>query len=150
VWYYLVHFHGANTAFGPMINCFIHLLMYGYYGFTGVGIRLDFIKMIMTSAQMVQFVVILVHSVFHLSRPNAHWPLLLAGVQTLLMIQCVGPAARGAASALSTPPLPPPLAPQDAVHVWQLFQERVHGRQGQEEGDQDKVIHHPLNSIDFS
>lgn len=89
MWYYLTRFHGANTCFGPMINCFIHLLMYAYYGFTGIGIKLDFIKVVMTSSQMLQFLVILVHSVFHLAQPNVYWPQLLAGIQTLLMIQCV-------------------------------------------------------------
>jgi hypothetical protein len=76
-----------NTMFGPMLNCFIHTLMYAYYGAVGVGAKLAPLKALMTSAQMAQFVVILVHSVFHIASPGKFWPVHLAWVQLALMFQ---------------------------------------------------------------
>ena len=79
---------GGNSAFGPCINSFIHTLMYSYYGITGAGISLPVaIKKLMTSSQLLQFVVILGHAIFHLVNWGTYWPPLLAALELLLMIQ---------------------------------------------------------------
>jgi hypothetical protein len=45
------------------------------------------VKPCITALQIAQFVVILVHSCFHLSMPNRYWSWTLAAVQTALMFQ---------------------------------------------------------------
>ena len=46
-----------------------------------------FVKPCITALQIAQFVVILVHSVFHMTAPNRYWSWTLAAVQTALMFQ---------------------------------------------------------------
>lgn len=77
-----------NTAFGPALNSFIHTLMYAYYGLTGMGVRMPVVwKMVMTSSQMLQFVIIMGHSLFHMAHWNVYWSGHLAVIELLLMVQ---------------------------------------------------------------
>jgi hypothetical protein len=106
---------GGQSAFGPMINSLVHLFMYTYYFFSNkVEARLaKAVKPCITALQIAQFVIILAHSLFHLTAPDVYWPSTLAAVQTVLML-CVS-AARGGPP--SPPPPPPPCrAPQHPPH----------------------------------
>jgi hypothetical protein len=63
--------------------------MYTWYFFsTRVGKDVKkVVKPCVTALQMGQFVIILLHSLFHLASPEKHWSLQLAVVQMLLMLQ---------------------------------------------------------------
>ncbi len=97
---------GGNSFFGPCINSFIHTVMYGYYFAATLGYRAPW-KQYLTQMQMIQFVAILIHSVFHLysnisrgpasGRADAslvevlmgtdtYWPSVLGYVEFFLMI----------------------------------------------------------------
>jgi hypothetical protein len=76
-----------NSSFGPMINAGIHTVMYFYYGVTGLGFRVNFIKPFITSGQIVQFLVILAHASFHAIYWNQFWPWHLSLIEIGLMVQ---------------------------------------------------------------
>jgi fatty acid desaturase 2 (delta-6 desaturase) len=64
VWHWLYYTAPLTTAtwgFGALANSFIHFLMYLHYFVTSFGIKNPF-KSIMTSLQMIQFAICLVHS----------------------------------------------------------------------------------------
>jgi elongation of very long chain fatty acids protein 4 len=63
IWGYLVHIgHGnGTTAFGALINSFIHFVMYSHYLYTSLGFRNPFKKYI-TQAQMIQFSLCMLHA----------------------------------------------------------------------------------------
>ena len=56
---------GGNSYFGPCINSFIHTVMYSYYFMSTLGYRAPW-KQYLTLMQMIQFVFILIHSIYHL------------------------------------------------------------------------------------
>ena len=62
---------GGNAALGPCINSLVHFVMYGYYGLTGLKVLPSLtgaVKPYITSFQILQFVVLLVQSCFHLCK----------------------------------------------------------------------------------
>jgi hypothetical protein len=67
--------------------CDLSLLSTAYYGITGFGIPLPFIKPFLTSGQITQFMVILAHSSYHLYNWDKFWAWENAMVQFLLMWQ---------------------------------------------------------------
>lgn len=94
-WWWLLN-GTLNCAFGPLLNAAIHTAMYGYYGLTGMGIKMGWFAPYMTAAQMLQFLILVVHSVFHIVAWNVHWPASMAVAELLLMVQMVSAGARGA------------------------------------------------------
>nr|CAD7267403.1 unnamed protein product [Timema shepardi] len=63
VWYFLVY-GGHGTLLG-LINSFVHIIMYSYYLFAGLGPRFQkylWWKKHLTTMQMVQFVIVFLHS----------------------------------------------------------------------------------------
>lgn len=59
----------GSSFFAPMINCFIHVIMYCYYGLTLLGARYQkylWWKKYLTVLQLIQFVITLIWSVFNL------------------------------------------------------------------------------------
>ena len=83
---------GGQSALGPCINSLVHFVMYGYYGFTGVGLLPGLTKAVkpfITIFQMVQFVVLLVQSCFHLlpHNFNVYWDGRCVLLQFFLMLQ---------------------------------------------------------------
>ena len=88
MWLYLVTDKGSyNSCFGPMINAGIHTVMYFYYGVTGLGGKLNFVKPFITTGQITQFLVILAHASFHALHWNRYWSAQLAIMEIGLMIQ---------------------------------------------------------------
>jgi hypothetical protein len=65
MWLIVSYEPGGNSYFGPCINSFIHTIMYSYYFMATLGYKAPW-KQYLTSMQMVQFVFILVHSVYHI------------------------------------------------------------------------------------
>lgn len=65
VWWGIKFTPGGHSTFFAFINSFVHILMYVYYGMAAIGPQMSkflFWKKHMTSIQMVQFVMIFVHS----------------------------------------------------------------------------------------
>ena len=77
---------GGVSYFPPMINSFIHTVMYFYYALTAVGIRVPWKKYI-TVGQLAQFVVVMAHAVWQLVNFDTAWPAAVSVISFLLMIQ---------------------------------------------------------------
>ncbi|CAF2320931.1 unnamed protein product [Rotaria sp. Silwood2] len=62
---------GGQSLFVIIINSFIHVLMYGYYGLSACGPKIQkflWWKHYITQAQMLQFVAIIIHSIINLQQ----------------------------------------------------------------------------------
>jgi hypothetical protein len=93
---------GGQAALGPCINSFVHFVMYGYYGLTGVKALpalTGAVKPYITTLQMLQFVILLVQSCYHLFFFDVMWDSRCVILQFFLMLQmlCVGAAPGGRA-----------------------------------------------------
>lgn len=67
---------GGSAFFGATINCFIHVLMYAYYALAAVFPNKHFWwKRYLTSFQMIQFIVILIHTAcgLYIDCPFPRW-----------------------------------------------------------------------------
>jgi hypothetical protein len=64
---------GGDSYFSAFLNSFIHVVMYGYYLLSSVGIKqVSFIKKYITMMQMTQFCCMLVQSVYLLMKFPVH------------------------------------------------------------------------------
>ncbi len=68
---------GGEAWFGACCNSLIHVYMYGYYTLALLKIPVDFMKIYMTSAQMLQFVVCLCHASYVAYFQTSPWELCL-------------------------------------------------------------------------
>jgi hypothetical protein len=71
---------GGNMALFPLLNSAIHTVMYTYYGLSTFGPRVQrylWWKKYLTTAQMVQFVIVMAHSLHVLVLPGCHFPKVL-------------------------------------------------------------------------
>ena len=110
---------GGQSSLGPCINSLIHFIMYGYYALTGLKVLsglTSLIKPYITILQILQFIICLVHSVFHLVYFDKYWDSRCALLQFFLMLQmreCAYPGSNKC-HALFLPfyslPLPLPLS----------------------------------------
>ncbi|XP_071104842.1 very long chain fatty acid elongase 4-like isoform X2 [Haliotis cracherodii] len=84
---------GGQSFFGAMINSFIHVLMYTYYGVSALGPEYQkylWWKRYLTKLQLIQFVTGIVHAVQSLTNgcdfPEAlHWALIIYAFTILLL-----------------------------------------------------------------
>jgi hypothetical protein len=88
MWACLILSPGGQSFFAPMINSFIHVIMYAYYTASGLGYKVSG-KLIVTALQITQFFVILAHSAFQLYHGGAYWPQPLCYVTIALMFQMI-------------------------------------------------------------
>jgi len=67
-WYAVVFVPGGSTFFAPLLNCFVHTVMYFYYLLSAVGVNQKFLwwKKYITKLQLTQFTLILAHSILGL------------------------------------------------------------------------------------
>lgn len=68
---------GGNMAMFPLINAAIHTIMYGYYGLSTLGESVRpylWWKKYLTKIQMIQFVVVMIHSFHVLFIPGCNFP----------------------------------------------------------------------------
>jgi len=84
-WSLVKYIPGGVSYFGPMLNCFIHTLMYAYYGLAAIGPHMQkylWWKKYLTRMQMAQFVCIFLYcanAVMHSAQPMVktmlwiHW-----------------------------------------------------------------------------
>jgi len=119
MWFLINRCPGAISYFGPSLNSTVHAFMYGYYALTcerrpptpcasadaphrtartsrlrrrcspaALGYKPTW-KMLMTTGQMVQFVLVMAQAVFHLLPANMdrYWPRSLTTISAVLMVQ---------------------------------------------------------------
>jgi len=64
-WCLVKYVPGGVSYFGPLLNCFIHALMYTYYMLSAFGPHMQkylWWKMYLTKMQMLQFIFVLIHT----------------------------------------------------------------------------------------
>lgn len=66
---------GGNIVLVPLINSFIHSIMYAYYGFTAAGHKVWW-KQYLTLAQVLQFVIFVAHGVYSAIQPTCSHPMI--------------------------------------------------------------------------
>jgi len=76
VWIGLKFAPGGNSAFTPLINSFVHVVMYSYYAATTFQSLRPFLwwKKYLTQLQLTQFVLIILHSIYSMAVPSCGWP----------------------------------------------------------------------------
>lgn len=76
VWLGLKFVPGGNSAFLPWINSGIHTIMYTYYALSLFEHARPYLwwKVYITKLQMLQFVLVIVHSAYSMLIPNCKWP----------------------------------------------------------------------------
>ncbi|XP_075254304.1 very long chain fatty acid elongase 2-like isoform X2 [Convolutriloba macropyga] len=67
-WYAVVFVPGGSTFFAPLLNCFVHTVMYFYYLLSAIGVNQKYLwwKKYITKLQLTQFTLILAHSILGL------------------------------------------------------------------------------------
>lgn len=79
-------FPGGNSALTPLANTFVHTVMYSYYLCSALEIppeKYMHLKRRITEIQLVQFTLVLAHSLYSLLNPTCEWPRLLAVAEGL-------------------------------------------------------------------
>lgn len=66
----------GNTSFLPLINSFVHICMYSYYALSTFQSIRPYLwwKKYLTALQLVQFVMIIIHSFYSMMNPVCMWP----------------------------------------------------------------------------
>jgi elongation of very long chain fatty acids protein 4 len=83
-WFFVCKFEsGGDCYFGAMVNSFIHIIMYGYYTLALLNVPCPWKKWI-TNCQMMQFMLVLVHSCYVAYKGNV--PIELPLLQAFVMI----------------------------------------------------------------
>ncbi|RWS07718.1 uncharacterized protein B4U79_08099 [Dinothrombium tinctorium] len=73
----------TNNGFIPMVNGFVHTLMYTYYALAAIGFRKLWWKKLITRLQLTQFVLVTVHSTYFLFDSSCKCSKLLIAFQVL-------------------------------------------------------------------
>lgn len=71
---------GGNMALFPLLNSAIHTVMYSYYGLSTLGPHVRrhlWWKKYLTTVQMIQFVIVMIHSLHVLFIPRCAFPKIL-------------------------------------------------------------------------
>ena len=68
-----------------MLNSFVHTIMYGYYCLTGVGVTVN-AKPLITTVQMVQFVVLMGQAIVAWRNDYRYWPAIVTWISAGLMV----------------------------------------------------------------
>lgn len=75
-WLFLKFIPSSNSAFVPLVNAFVHIVMYLYYALSTFPSLRPYLwwKKYLTAMQLVQFVMIIVHSIYSMLKPQCEWP----------------------------------------------------------------------------
>ena len=83
-WAVMKYAPGGDAWFCCFLNSAIHVIMYGYYFCASIGLRLSFVKPLITLSQMIQFLAFLYQGSMILIQ-NCYRPRVSA---VLLVVQC--------------------------------------------------------------
>ena len=64
----------GSSWIAPFVNCFVHVVMYSYYGLTSLGWDFGRRKRYITKMQLLQFVFLAYQGVYILFRPECGFP----------------------------------------------------------------------------
>ncbi|TPP66855.1 Elongation of very long chain fatty acids protein 7 [Fasciola gigantica] len=76
-WFGVKYVPGGMSTFHAMLNSFIHFMMYTYYGLAAAGPRYHrhlWWKKHMTAAQIIQFIVVIFHTLYTLTLHDCNYP----------------------------------------------------------------------------
>lgn len=67
---------GGNSGFFPWINSGVHTIMYTYYALSTFDSMKPFLwwKQYITKLQMIQFILVIIHSIYSMLIPGCQWP----------------------------------------------------------------------------
>ena len=91
-WHCCSNESGGEAWFGACVNSLIHVYMYGYYTMSLLKWKVEFMKIYMTTCQMIQFIICLGHAVFVIyhtaygTELRGYYPLFLCFDQAFVMI----------------------------------------------------------------
>ena len=90
IWGFLLYMGQGNAteSFGCLFNSFIHIIMYSHYLITSFGINNPFKKYI-TQMQLVQFLILFIHSIVVISNYEKYFPLKYAFIQFIYQLQMI-------------------------------------------------------------
>ncbi|KAJ6640089.1 Elongation of very long chain fatty acids protein 1 [Pseudolycoriella hygida] len=71
----------VTTALTPILNSFVHMVMYTYYYKVSKGVELSWIKQYITIMQLVQFVIITAHAAHLMLMPSCDYPKWFASIE---------------------------------------------------------------------
>jgi hypothetical protein len=91
MWSFVASQNNAMGVCFTVLNSFIHTVMYTYYALTAVGIKLTFIKPVITSLQLTQFITGIAYSTPSYFMETCHteatwWTQLYANVYTVILV----------------------------------------------------------------
>lgn len=75
---------GGPNGFFPLINSFIHVIMYLYYALSTLGPKIQpflWWKKYLTRLQMIQFILVMINAAYTFMSPNCKFPILFAYLQ---------------------------------------------------------------------
>ena len=75
-WLFMKFVPWGNSGFVPLINAFVHILMYSYYALSTFPALRPYLwwKRYLTALQLIQFVLIILHSIYSMLNPRCEWP----------------------------------------------------------------------------
>lgn len=75
-WMFLKFVPGGNAAFVPLVNSFVHIVMYLYYALSTFPALRPYLwwKKYLTAMQLIQFVAMILHSIYSMMKPQCEWP----------------------------------------------------------------------------
>ena len=69
-----MQYPGGNSLCGPLVNSFVHTIMYLHYALTVIGKELPVPKNFVTILQLVQFVFLMAQALYCIYTDYAYWP----------------------------------------------------------------------------
>jgi len=90
-WLTVKYVPGGPSFFHAMLNCFVHVVMYSYYGLSAIPSVRPYLwwKKYVTSIQLIQFAAVLIHSINFTSRcdfnPGFCWLAILYAIAMILL-----------------------------------------------------------------
>lgn len=83
VWWGVKFIPGGHATFFGLINTFVHVIMYAYYGLAAMGPHMQkylWWKKYLTTLQIVQFIMVLIHASQLLFRNHCNYPIVFSYV----------------------------------------------------------------------
>ena len=86
IWFYLYNENINSVYFGAMLNSIVHTVMYFYYNYSH---KMKYFKSWITSMQIMQFIVLIIHPIIFIYNTDNNWYNKLAFFQILYQISMI-------------------------------------------------------------